>query len=122
MKRKLLFLILPVIITCCYYDNEEALYPDAGGECDTLDVSFNYTIIPILSTYCYTCHSNQNAPVFGNNTHLQDYADVSENSEKIIGAINHDPQSPQMPLGGSKLNDCLIFQFEAWVNQGKQNN
>ena len=59
MKRKYLFLLLPVIVISCYYDNEEALYPSAGNGCDTLEVSFNNTIVPILSTYCYTCHSNQ---------------------------------------------------------------
>ena len=122
MKKKYFLIIIPIIILSCYYDNEEALYPDPGGECDTTAVSYSADIVPMLSTYCYACHDNLNAPSFGNNIKMEEYADVKNQSESILGAIKHDPQYSPMPKGGSKLSDCLIMKFEAWVNQGGVDN
>ena len=122
MKKKYLLIAIPVIILSCYYDNEERLYPDAGGDCDTTEISFQYNIKPILSTYCYACHSNKNSPSFGNNIHLEDYKDVINMSERMVGALNHEPLFVPMPRNGNKLNDCLILKFEAWLDQGSQDN
>ena len=121
MKKWCLLIILPIIIVACYYDNEETLYPETDV-CDTIEISYSSDIVPILSTNCYTCHSNINAPDFGSNISLEDYADVSNRSFDILGAISHeDPYTP-MPKDRIKLDDCLINKFEAWVNQGSPDN
>ena len=118
MKYRYFLIIIPIIAIGCYYDNEETLYPGSEGDCDTTQVTFTLDIQPILSNYCYACHSNQNAPDNGNNIRLENYTDVKSMSGSIIEAINHNPPFTPMPFGEGKLNDCLINQFEAWVNQG----
>lgn len=57
MRRLFAFVILILIFKSCSWDNEETLYP-GPEECDTTNVSYTTDIVPILSGYCYSCHSN----------------------------------------------------------------
>lgn len=121
MKKLFTTVILILIFRSCYWDNEETLYPMLG-ECDTTDVSYAGDIVPSLSGNCYVCHSNLNAPSFGNGISLQNYQDVASLSEAIIGSINHAAGYSPMPKGGSKLDACTIMKFEAWVADGSPEN
>jgi hypothetical protein len=121
MRKSLIFLIAVVVAVGCSWDNEETFYPDAEV-CDTIDVSFSMDIQPLLANNCYTCHSNANAPEFGNGTALEEYADVSASSQIIVGAINRLPGFPAMPKGSEKLDTCSIKTFESWVTAGKPDN
>jgi cytochrome c5 len=103
----------------CYYDNEEALYPSLNSSCDTTNVTFSGTIVPILQNNCYSCHSNANA-AFGANIHLEAYADVVANSAKLIVSIKQTGAKPMPPNG--KLKDCSITQFDIWIRKGMLNN
>lgn len=49
--------LLLFLISSCYYDNEEELYPGSGA-CDTLGVTFSEDIMPIVNTKCAIsgCH------------------------------------------------------------------
>jgi len=85
-------------------------------------VSFSGDIVPILTNNCYSCHSNNNAQDFGNGITFEDYEDVLASAGLITGAINHSDGFPQMPKNRTKLDDCLIITFEAWVNQGGLDN
>ncbi len=91
MKPSLLFLvsIITVIIVSCYYDSEEALYPSLSSSCDTANVTFSGTVVPILSNNCLTCHSNSTAASFGNNIRLENYADLKANAVAVQGSINY---------------------------------
>lgn len=116
MKYLLLITILFfAIFGSCYYDNEEDLFPDLEQECDTADINFIGTIEPMLAGNCLSCHSNSNAPNFGNNLAIEDYQDVVNLQQAILGAIKHEPPYSPMPKNGNKLNNCLIRQFEIWV-------
>lgn len=121
MNKKFLILILWVTAYGCYWENEETLFPDAAL-CDTTSVSFSGDIVPILTNNCYSCHSNNNAQDFGNGITFEDYEDVLASASLITGAINHSDGFPQMPKNRTKLDDCLIITFEAWVNQGGLDN
>jgi len=103
----------------CYYDNEEALYPSINNTCDTTNVTFSGSITPILSSNCYSCHSDANA-AFGGGIHLQAIADVITNSSKISVSINQTGSKPMPPSG--KLSSCSIAKFEIWVRNGMPNN
>ena len=124
MTRKILIITLlaAVIAGSCYYDSEEYLYPQISSGCDTTAVTFSGTILPMLQNHCMTCHSNNAAPSFGGNIKLENYADVSSQSATVLSAIRQDGSVPPMPLGGAKLNDCLIGQFAIWVNDGTPQN
>jgi hypothetical protein len=119
-----LTIILLIFIGSCYYDSEESLYPALNSGCDTSNVTFSGTIVPILKNNCLSCHSNANAPAFGNNIPLQNYADVSAKAAKIAGSIKHLSGFAQMPNPGtgSKIKDCYITQFDIWVRLEKLNN
>lgn len=103
----------------CYYDNEEALYPSLSSSCDTTNVTFSGTIVPILSNNCFSCHSNATSS-FGGNIRLESFADVQANSARLIAAIKQTGAKP-MPPGG-KLKTCSISQFDIWIKNGAPNN
>ncbi len=111
-----------LIFSSCYYDNEEALYPSLNQTCDTTNVTFNATIVPLLSDYCYSCHSNATAATAGNNIRMQDYADVVANAVMIQGSIKHTGSYSPMPKNGGMLPACQISQFDKWISNGMLNN
>ena len=124
MKRLIFSLATMAIISYfiggCYYDNEEALYPELSSSCDTTNITFSGTIVPILSSNCYSCHSDANATAFGGGIHLEAIADVQSNSAKMLVSINQTGAKPMPPSG--KLKACSIKQVEIWVRKGMLNN
>jgi len=98
------------------------LYPSISDSCDTTSVTFSTTITALLVNNCYTCHSNSAAPTFGNGIALEDYQDVADQAERVLASIRHESGYSPMPKGGGSLNDCLIKEMEAWVNQGSPAN
>lgn len=96
-------------------------YCDEIGPCDTLDVSFSQTLVPIIQTYCLGCHSGA-SPQGG--ISLSSHAEVSTLGQngRLLGAIDHQPGYSPMPQNGNKLNECQIAQFRNWINDGTPNN
>jgi hypothetical protein len=121
MKKNIIFLLIGMAAYGCYWENEEALYPEEKF-CDTSFVSFSEDVLPILTNNCFTCHSNTNAPEFAFGITLEDHKDVSASASLITGAINHREGFPQMPKNREKLDTCQIITFEAWENQGRLDN
>lgn len=103
------------IINSCYYDSEEDLYPWLNGPCDTTNITFKGTIVPLLKDNCYSCHSNANSQ-FGGGIRLETIEDVKTLSGAILPAINHSGPIPMPPSG--KLSDCSISMFSIWINKG----
>jgi hypothetical protein len=124
MKRIIvpLIIILILFFVSCYYDNEEALYPSLSSACDTLNVTFTGSIVPMLGSNCMSCHSNSSASSFGNNIRLQDYSDVKTHATAVAGSIKHTGSYSPMPKNGGMLKQCLIRQFDIWVSDGMLNN
>lgn len=123
MKRKLLMMVsllgVCVGLNSCYYDNEEELYP-AVITCDTITVTYSKTIVPILTSYCYSCHSGS-APTGGLNLDSYASASAQATSGKLYGVVSHTSGSP-MPKNGTKLEDCKISQIQKWAKAGAPNN
>ena len=83
-------------------------------------ISYSLQIQPLLDINCSTsgCHdasSGQGGFI------LMTHSEVSSASSDVYAAMNHSGPNP-MPLGGAKLADSLIKQFECWIEQGTQNN
>lgn len=112
----------PLFFLSCYYDNEEALYPTLNTSCDTINVTFSATIVPIFSNNCLSCHSNATAASAGNNIHLEDFADIRSKATAIAGSIKHSGAYSPMPKNGGKIKDCSITQFDIWIRNGMLNN
>lgn len=120
---KITLILLMAVISGCYYDTEERLYPKISSPCDDVVVTFSSTVTSILHS-CQTCHSNSNATSSGGGVKLQNYADVVTliNNGKLMGSIRHDNGYIAMPQGGGKLSDCEISQLQKWIDNKTPNN
>lgn len=115
----LLALITASILTGCFYDNEEELYP--GNTCVTDNMSYSSNVLPIIQDNCYSCHNqagNQGGVTLEGYAAFKVYID----NGKLLGAIKHETGSPPMPQNEPQLLQCQIDKIEAWVNQGALNN
>jgi hypothetical protein len=118
------FLALVLICASCYYDNEEALYPQLSTSCDTSNITYSVTIVSIMSNNCYSCHSNKNAASYGNNIRLETYPDLTANITRVMGSVKHTTGFSPMPNpnSGNSIKDCSITQLDIWVRNGMPNN
>ncbi len=78
-------------------------------------------LIPVFNMSCGVmgCHDNASAAA---GLILETHGQISDESDRIQIAINHDPGAAPMPLGSPKLADSLIQKFECWIEQGKLDN
>lgn len=116
------FAFLAIMVSSCYYDNEEELYPGLpGSECDTTSVTYSGTVAPLLAANCNSCHSPASA---SGNVVISTYDGLKTavNSGIFRKAINHESGASPMPQGGNKLPACDLKKIDAWINQGAPQN
>jgi hypothetical protein len=94
--------------------------------CDSVYVTFNGTVFPIIQDNCYGCHSGSNP---GGGIYLTDYNQVRiaggipEGSlGSLLGTITHNPLNAFMPKNLGQLSDCKIAQIRIWIQDGMPNN
>ena len=107
------------LMTACFYDNEEELYPD--NTCATTNVTYTSTVLPIIRSNCYACHSSaarQGDVILEGYTALKGMVD----NDRLDGAINHRTGYSPMPKDAPKLSDCQLSQVAAWISAGAPNN
>ncbi len=114
-------IMITFLITACYYDNEESLYPALSGECDTTNVTYSGTIAGIVSDNCNSCHGASYIND-GDRIRLDNFNYLKAKLSDVIIAINHGSTKSAMPKNTAKLNDCKLKQFEIWNNAGAPNN
>jgi hypothetical protein len=124
MKKGLRFqfyFLLAIASTSCAYNVEDELYPPAT--CDTLNVTYSGTVLPILEQNCYKCHDNVNVQVSQILLEGYDNLIVKVIDGKLIKAINHlDGASPMPKDRSTKLEQCDISKIEKWVSIGYPDN
>jgi hypothetical protein len=119
--------ILIAILTALFWGSctNEQLTPD----CNTQNMSYSRNVVPILKSYCYSCHSKGNS--VGSNGILLDSYDSLKHYTKndtslmisiLVGVISHDPRFVAMPYMKPKLDSCNINQITFWVFQGALDN
>jgi hypothetical protein len=101
--------------------NQGALNNSCSGNCDTLNVTYSGTIVPMMQSFCIGCH-NSVSP--GGNILLNSYAGVQTVAlnGKLFGSVNHSYGYYAMPKNSSKLPQCMIDEIRIWVNSGAPNN
>jgi|SRR5688500_14222365 len=116
---RLFYFILFASVISCTYHNEEELYP--AETCDTTNVTYNATILPIVTQNCYECHSGS-SPVSG--ILLEGHSNLKAmiDAERLLGAIKHQTGFSPMPKDRPSLADCDILKIEKWVLDGALNN
>ncbi len=122
MKRILILIAIICIISGCYYDKAQNLYPSTGNDsCVLTNVTYSAVVQPIIAQNCAIggCHDATSS----NGFFLYDYALVQAQATngQLVGTITHANNYPTMPLSGS-LTTCQIKQITAWVNAGALNN
>lgn len=125
-KRALLYfavlIALIIVYTGCYYDKASLVYPSNGNTCDTSTITLSADINNILSASCYSCHGGDAAA--GGGIKLEQYSVIKAYADngRLLSSITQDGNASAMPQGASKLSDCNINKFRAWINNGAPNN
>ncbi|MGC8864893.1 MAG: hypothetical protein ACP5O2_04125 [Bacteroidales bacterium] len=109
-----------IAFSSCYYDKEEELYPPVT-QCDTTNVGYQATLVPLMKANCNACH-NSSAPSAGIATdNYQGLKAIALNG-KLYGSIAHLSGYSPMPKGGNKLSECDILKVKTWINAGAPEN
>ena len=87
--------------------------------CDTSNVTFSKTVLPILEANCVGCHSGPSATAGVN---LSNYDGLKRvvSSNRFPNVLTGASGAPQMPPG-SRLSSCDITRISAWVRKGAIN-
>lgn len=106
----------------CYYDKASLVYPSDGNTCDTSAITLSIDINNILSASCFSCHGGDAAS--GGGIKLEQYSVIKAYADngRLLSSITHDGRASAMPQDASKLSDCNINKFRAWINAGAPNN
>ncbi len=113
-----LLFVLGIFITSCKHEPEAFAQPTPEppvDSCDTATVTYTASVLPILQTNCYSCHSGATP---SGSLDLSDYdrlAFVAQNGS-LLGSISHEAGYSPMPQGLPKLSDCDITTIAKWVN------
>lgn len=89
------------------------------GNCDTINVHYASSIVPLLNTYCVGCHSGTSPSGDVNLTSHTEVAIYAADG-RLYGAVNHEAGFVSMPPG-THLSDCKIDVIRIWIENGFPN-
>ena len=115
-----LMLCLMSLFSSCYYDNEADLYPLGNQTCDTSNVTYSQSIVPITTANCNVCHS---VVLHSGNVVTENYDGLKAvvTNGKLLPAVEQTGPLP-MPKGGNKLPNCDLSKIMIWVRNGAPDN
>jgi hypothetical protein len=90
-----------------------------NGPCDSTNVSYSTTLVPIINTFCKGCHNSGNASQGVNLDNYQGVQAVALNGQLMGGLTGK--LSP-MPKYSLPLTRCDIAKFRQWIIEGAKNN
>jgi hypothetical protein len=101
-----------IVITGCYYDKEEKLYPNSGTDCNA-PLTYNTGIKTLIDGNCAGCHKPG-----GNSPDLTTYALVKADTAKIKARAITQKNMPA-PSG---MSSCNITKLDNWIKAGALEN
>jgi mono/diheme cytochrome c family protein len=123
MRTILTLVTLSIVILIsgsCKHSPEEVIAPttppgDTTTVCDSVNVSFPGSVMPILQANCVACHNSTSSD--NGNIDLNNYDDVARvaSSGQLMGAIEHRTGYSKMPKNGIKLSICSIAKIRKWI-------
>ena len=115
----LILILAALVLLRCESKNEEDLFGQV--DCDTLNVTYQESIEPILRKNCYECHAIEIATL---GIILEDHENLilRVNTGQFPGAVNHRSGFTPMPKDRGKLNDCDLDKINKWLNEGAADN
>lgn len=115
LNNLLLMTSMALMLSGCYYDVAEELYP-GSKPCDTsAAVTYKNFVEPLIRTKCIDCHRAN-----GIESYLISYSEVKNKAASISDRINRNPTGDikLMPQKGSKLDACDLEKFRIWIQRG----
>jgi hypothetical protein len=109
---QILFLLSMAVLSSCYYDNEEELYPN-GSNCDVSNIDYQTVIKPIFETKCATsgCHvSGTGRKNLSTDQGIQDIVNDGRLEERVLIRKDMPPSQP--------LSSCEIAYLKEWLKNG----
>lgn len=113
-----ILLVIGIVFTSCKHEPEEIIQPNPEppvDSCDTANISFAASVMPILQNNCFSCHSGTSPSVGLDLSNYEQLAFVAQNGS-LLGSIRHDAGFSPMPQGLPKLSDCDIAIITKWIN------
>jgi len=118
-KRLLGFLTLCFLASSCRHD--VIIQPMNENTCDSTNVSFKKSVMPILNKHCNSCHGSN----------IQTHGIILDNYEgvrifalegSLYGAIIQNGDYAPMPYSAAKLDVCSIALIHNWIKEGIKDN
>lgn len=112
--------LLAVVVSGCYYDNEEDLYENyyENNQCDTTSVTFADDIMPLVQGNCAIsgCHvaGGTGNGIFENYEGVKEKVDNGSLRQRVLVDRNMPPTEP--------LTECQLDIIDAWLNAGAPDN
>jgi len=118
-KMSLLLLSMTMLLTACYYDNEEYLY--SSTPCDNT-FTFTSRIAPLVAQQCASgCHEGAN-PSAGLSLTTYDEIKAIVDNGGFAGSLDGSNGYSIMPKGTTGLSTCDKTAVSAWITAGAPNN
>jgi hypothetical protein len=114
------FITLTLLFPSCYYDNVTDLYP-SFVKCDTTNVTYSKTMVPIMTANCNICHNTATASG-GIITDTYEGLSATAKDGSLWKGIDQQPGSNPMPKGGNRLSSCDLSMIKTWIDAGAPNN
>ncbi|HQW87096.1 MAG TPA: hypothetical protein PLH93_07920 [Flavobacteriales bacterium] len=89
--------------------------------CDTTNVTYSGTIVPLVQQRCGGCHGGAN-PQGGLNLGTHAVLSTLALDGTLAASVTHAPQAIPMPPSGPMLPQCDIDKFLIWIQDGAPNN
>ncbi len=100
------------VLSACYYDKAEELYPNNYNQTDTSAATYAAHIAPLINTKCMNCH-NTTAPILGDYSKLKIIIDNGSFNNRVMVQKN-------MPPSGLSISE--LSKIQKWLNAGALNN
>jgi len=124
--RKSLFLVLLLLFGCTH--SSMKVKPVINYDvCDSTMINYTTNVVPIMSTHCYSCHSDSSTSnSSGLNLEdtarlktylLNDFQGDGVYGSKMLHCIMHSSGALRMPPG-YKLDTCSVARLRNWLKAG----
>ena len=119
-KTSMLLLTVTMLLTACYYDNDEYLY--SATPCDNT-FTFTSRIAPLVAQQCASgCHEGANPSAGLLLTTYDEIKACVDNNNKFANSLTGANGASIMPKGTSGLSNCDKTAIQAWISAGALNN
>jgi len=120
MKSYIILFTMLVMLSSCFYDHSNLVYPQAP--CTITTATYSQNVSAIITTNCSACHSASASA--GAGIKLDSYSALKTyvSNGQLMNSIKHTGGIPAMPQNGQQLSSCDIKTIQTWIDNGALNN